>query len=187
MSASFNKIFTCAIISILVLLQIKHGMHLSKTSYGLDYDAILAASPAILSGSGLYNERINNEGYKKLEMKYQEVLHEMELFRKDVEYLKKVASLRSIIDSDSNNATSIATSFRPVTSFSKAEVDKKSDHKSEGISKKKTDRKSEKIEELNKDVEFSACLLVKDENHNLPGKVYHIARYWSVHGAHFFF
>ena len=142
MSASFNKIFTCAIISILALLQIKHGMHLSKTSYGLDYDTILAASPAILSGSGLHNERINNEGYKKLEMKYQEVSHEMELFRKDVEYLKKVALLRSIIDSDSNNATSIATSFRPVTSFSKPEVDKKSDHKSEGISKKKTDRKS---------------------------------------------
>ena len=40
---------------------------------------------------------------------------------------------------------------------------------------------------MNKDVEFSACLLVKDENHNLPGKVYHIVRYWSVHGAHFFF
>ena len=172
MSLSFNKIFTCSIITILVLLQIKHGMHLSNTSYGLDYDTLLAASPAILSSSASSTESINSEGYKKLELKYQEVLHEIKSFRQDVEYLKKAALLRSITDNVDTATTNISTNFRSVSNFPKENVDTKSDEKSKkksgGKSEKKSDGKSKK-EELNKDVEFSACLLIKDENHNIPG------------------
>ena len=121
MALKVDKIFISCVISILVILQIKHGRHISRLYFNSSQQRDYAHGIPII------------EGHVDLESKYDKVLNELKLLRRSL-----------VLNSEDTNVATFADTS-----------------KSTDVSKKAK----------NDGVEFSACLIVKDENQKLPGKI----------------